>query len=238
MACQLARDYDARLVLLHVMPPSAAPLQTEPPANPMEPAESQECLKGKFVWPQPPHPTVRVDHRVAEGDPPAEVLRLARALKCDLIVMGTHGRTGLGRLLLGSVAEEALRGAPCPVLAVKAPPPEQAPPPQPEAVNPRDAGSYNSYAWLLATCPDGRVRDGKKAIEYARRACELQGWKDPNGLETLAAAYAEDGQFGEAIRWQRKALASPDYAAAQGEGARRKLELYAQGKPYRDTRFK
>jgi quercetin dioxygenase-like cupin family protein len=62
-----------------------------------------------------------IEHRVAEGDASAEILALARALGCDLIVLGTHGRTGLSRFLAGSVAEEVLREASCPVLAVKTP---------------------------------------------------------------------------------------------------------------------
>jgi quercetin dioxygenase-like cupin family protein len=62
-----------------------------------------------------------VEHRLAEGDPAEEVLRLASALRCDLIVMGTHGRTGLGRILTGSVAEAVLRKADCPVMVVRTP---------------------------------------------------------------------------------------------------------------------
>jgi nucleotide-binding universal stress UspA family protein/quercetin dioxygenase-like cupin family protein len=121
MACLLAKENKARLILLHVIPPSVDPLSTEPPPNPLQPAESQESLKGRLDWPQPPDSDVRVEHRVAEGDAPAEILRLAQALPCDLIVMGTHGRTGLSRLLAGSVAEEVLRNAVCPVLAVRTP---------------------------------------------------------------------------------------------------------------------
>jgi hypothetical protein len=67
-------------------------------------------------------PTVHVEHRLADGNPSEEILRQARDTGCDLIVMGTHGRRGLGRLLLGSVAEEVMRKAPCPVLTVKLPP--------------------------------------------------------------------------------------------------------------------
>jgi nucleotide-binding universal stress UspA family protein len=121
MACLLARENKARLVLLHVMLPSPSPLLTEPPPNPLLPLESQTAWKGRFPWPQLADPGVRVEHRVAEGDPHMEILRLAHALPCDLMVMGTHGRTGLSRLLTGSVAEEVLRNAPCPVLAVKTP---------------------------------------------------------------------------------------------------------------------
>jgi hypothetical protein len=56
-----------------------------------------------------------------KGDPAEEILRVAEETKCDLIMIGTHGRTGLGRLLMGSVAEQVVRKAHCPVLTVKAP---------------------------------------------------------------------------------------------------------------------
>jgi nucleotide-binding universal stress UspA family protein/quercetin dioxygenase-like cupin family protein len=120
-ACSLAKENNALLVLLHVIPPSTDPLSTVPPANPLLPAESQKSLKGRFTWPQAADSQVRIEHRVAEGDAPDEILRLAQALSCDLIVMGTHGRTGLSWLLAGSVAEEVLRNAGCPVMAVKTP---------------------------------------------------------------------------------------------------------------------
>jgi nucleotide-binding universal stress UspA family protein len=59
-----------------------------------------------------------------EGDPATEILRIAQECKCDLIVMGTHGRTGVARLLMGSVAEHVVRKAECPVLVVKTPLPK------------------------------------------------------------------------------------------------------------------
>jgi nucleotide-binding universal stress UspA family protein len=122
MASSLARDYGARLILLHVSMPPSGPIDVLPP-GPDLPAESQEALLGKLPWPELPDAGVRVEHRVAEGEPADEILRLARKVSCDLIVMGTHGRTGLARLLHGSVAEEVLRKAPCPVLAVHLPRP-------------------------------------------------------------------------------------------------------------------
>jgi nucleotide-binding universal stress UspA family protein/quercetin dioxygenase-like cupin family protein len=122
-ACSLAKDHRAGLILFHVVPPLVAPLLPEPSPNPMVSADAQECLKRwHFVWPEPQDPTVRVEHRVAEGEAPKEILRLSQALKCDLIVMGTHGRTGLDRLLTGSVAEEVLRKSICPVMVVRVPP--------------------------------------------------------------------------------------------------------------------
>jgi len=64
-----------------------------------------------------------VKHVFLEGDPAEEIIHYAVAADIDLIVMGTHGRTGLDRLLMGSVAEKVLRGAPCSVLVAKLPKP-------------------------------------------------------------------------------------------------------------------
>jgi nucleotide-binding universal stress UspA family protein len=126
MACSLAKDHKATLILFHVIPPLVAPILPEPAPNSLLPAESQECLRWwQFEWPQPPDANIRVEHRVAEGDAPREILRAAQALRCHLIVMGTHGRTGLNRLLTGSVAEEVLRKAPCPVLVVRRAPSDE-----------------------------------------------------------------------------------------------------------------
>lgn len=63
---------------------------------------------------------VRVKAIVVEGLPPREILRSARRTRADLIVMGTHGRTGVSRLFLGSVAERVVRESRCPVLTVRA----------------------------------------------------------------------------------------------------------------------
>jgi universal stress protein A len=68
---------------------------------------------------------VPIDVRVVEGTPAEVICRLAAAESYDLIVMGTHGRTGLGHLFLGSVAERVVRTAPCPVLTARAPQPPE-----------------------------------------------------------------------------------------------------------------
>jgi nucleotide-binding universal stress UspA family protein/quercetin dioxygenase-like cupin family protein len=124
VACSLAKDYNARLVLLHVMRPSVAPVFEATVPSSLEPVESQIDLLGRFPWPQPTDPNLQVDHRVTEGDPADEIVHLAQAIHCDLIVMGTHGRTGLNRLLTGSVAEEVLRRAVCPVMTIRQSPAE------------------------------------------------------------------------------------------------------------------
>jgi nucleotide-binding universal stress UspA family protein/quercetin dioxygenase-like cupin family protein len=119
-ACDMARENKATLIVLHIMSPSVSPLLREPPPDPLLPAESQR-LPARFPWPQPSGPPIHLEHRVAEGNPAEEILRLAGLVTCDLIVMGTHGKSGLGRFLTGSVAEEVLRKASCPVLVVKIP---------------------------------------------------------------------------------------------------------------------
>jgi nucleotide-binding universal stress UspA family protein len=70
---------------------------------------------------RPTDPRIGVRHVFLEGDPAAEIVRYGRDAGMDLIVMGTHGRTGLERLLMGSVAEKVLRDASCSVLVVKLP---------------------------------------------------------------------------------------------------------------------
>jgi nucleotide-binding universal stress UspA family protein len=118
LACALARDYAASLVLVHVHSPFVA---YGDGMVAVLPADYTDELRQKLQAIDPHDPKVVIERRLLEGDPATEVLRLAREAKCDLIIMGTHGRTGLGRLLIGSVAEEVVRKASCPVLTIKAP---------------------------------------------------------------------------------------------------------------------
>jgi tetratricopeptide (TPR) repeat protein len=92
----------------------------------------------------------------------------------------------------------------------------------------------DSLARLLATCPDDKARDGKRAVEYATAACQETGWKDPVCLDTLAAAYAEVGQFEDAVRYQTRALENPALKDDFRTAAKQRLELYRQKKPFRD----
>lgn len=100
-------------------------------------------------------------------------------------------------------------------------------------LDPKHVDAFNGLAWLLATCPDAKCRDGKKAVEFAMNASELTNWKIPVFAGTLAAAYAEAGDFEKAIKYQTQALDAPEYDRAYGEGARRRLELYRKKQPYR-----
>jgi nucleotide-binding universal stress UspA family protein len=119
VARSLARDLGARLVLLHVVPFGFYANDMTVPVDPgvYREALAEEC---KLVeGPDMKHP---VETRLARGNAPEEILRAAAELECGLIVMGTHGRTRLSRLLMGSVTEYVVTRADCPVLAVKSPP--------------------------------------------------------------------------------------------------------------------
>ncbi len=100
--------------------------------------------------------------------------------------------------------------------------------------NPNYSLAYNKLAWLWATCPRDKLRNVEKALECARKACELSDWEDAHNLESLAAAYAENGQFGEAVKWQKKALANQEYDKQEAEEARIRLKPYEEKKPYRE----
>jgi nucleotide-binding universal stress UspA family protein len=118
LACALARDYSARLIVMHVkMLPTVA--YGEFAALPPEPEETMENLKERLMELKPRD--CAVEYVLTEGVPAEEIVNVARDKQCDLILMGTHGRTGLGRLLMGSVAELVVRRASCPVLTVKTP---------------------------------------------------------------------------------------------------------------------
>ena len=92
--------------------------------------------------------------------------------------------------------------------------------------------AYSALAWLLATCKKSEFRDGQKAVELARKACELSNWNDYHILDTLAAACAEAGKFDEAAKWAKKALADPKATTAERKFTQRRLELYEERKPY------
>ena len=120
-AVSLAGRLGAELTLLHVVATGEPQTIVSPPERiqgmlteaslPLRDlAETAATVLGRSI-------AIRVEH----GHPDAEVLRVARETGCDLLVLGTHGRRGLGRALFGSVAEKVVRAAPCPVLTVRPP---------------------------------------------------------------------------------------------------------------------
>jgi hypothetical protein len=95
----------------------------------------------------------------------------------------------------------------------------------------------NNLAWILATSPDEKVRNGTEAVEYAEKACQLSQYKQPVVIGTLAAAYAESGRFPDAISTAQMAC---DLASKKGmqQVVNKNLELidlYRNGHAYRDT---
>jgi nucleotide-binding universal stress UspA family protein len=123
VATMLARTHGARIVVLHVYPP--------PVCHGEVVARRQDGGYEADLWRlldryHAPDPATPVGGRLVEGDAAEEIVRVAKEEGCDLIVMGTHGRGGLPRLLIGSVADKVMRHAGCPVLTVRTPPASKA----------------------------------------------------------------------------------------------------------------
>jgi nucleotide-binding universal stress UspA family protein len=117
VAGALARDYKARLVAVHVIEPTHVGFSEF--ATYVSDTEDREKAMKALHAIEAPSPDVPLDHRLVEGDPADVIAETARDVGADLIVMGTHGRTGFSRLVMGSVAEKVLRHAPCPVLTIR-----------------------------------------------------------------------------------------------------------------------
>jgi Flp pilus assembly protein TadD len=103
--------------------------------------------------------------------------------------------------------------------------------------NSQNSAALNALAWALATSPDPSVRDGKRATALAEQAVKLSGRREPNSLDSLAAAYAEAGRFSDAIRAAEEGIT---VARRQGDKTteaelRSRLELYRRGTPFRDV---
>jgi len=120
LACALARDYEARLILLHVMT-SPVIVYGEGVVPPLSLEDDRERWEEELHRLGASDPSIHVEHRLEEGDSVTQILAVAKETSADLVVIGTHGRTGLSRLLMGSVAEQVVRKAPCPVLTVRTP---------------------------------------------------------------------------------------------------------------------
>lgn len=101
---------------------------------------------------------------------------------------------------------------------------------QAEGSNP---GTLNNLAWVLATSPDDKLRDGEQAVELARRVCEITGYSKGFMLSTLAAAYAESGDFEQAKEWSQKALDAESDEKVRAN-LQKELQSYEAGKPWRE----
>ena len=102
-------------------------------------------------------------------------------------------------------------------------------------IAPKEFPPLAARAWLRATCADARCRDGKKSLKDARQACELSGWKDIACLAALAAAYAENGDFLNAVRWEEKAIdLVPEKEPQERAALQYPLSFYKSQQPFRE----
>ena len=122
-AYELAQKFGARLLLLHVVELQAYPvdifLPSEAGTTLLEDLEHQARLDLAQLVPKAQDGPVEVTRQAVVGTPYHKIVEVAAAEKVDLIVMATHGRTGLSHLFIGSVAERVVRMAPCPVLTIR-----------------------------------------------------------------------------------------------------------------------
>ena len=127
VAAEFARLLGARVVCLHVVGPVVQPVGWTPLAEPLPAAELGEQLEESAARDlpafskSPEFEGLDVEDLITRGDPAAEIVRAAEERGCGLIVISSHGRAGLGRILFGSTAESVVRHARCPVLVVKPP---------------------------------------------------------------------------------------------------------------------
>jgi len=90
-------------------------------------------------------------------------------------------------------------------------------------------------AWFQATCRDSSFRNGQQAVKDAKAACSIMEWKDETTIDTLAAAYAETGDFDSAVRYAQQALAVKDISPTDYKIIQRHLALFQQRKPVRSS---
>jgi TonB family protein len=101
-------------------------------------------------------------------------------------------------------------------------------------VAPKDPAARHELAWFLATCPEKRFRNGAEALSTAAKGCELSHWKNSDLIDVLATAYAEAGDFAQAVRYEKQALNDASIAPKEREKRERRLALFQQRKPFRD----
>ena len=112
-AVALAEVHNASLTIVYVY--------QGPTEGGREAGEERRYWRSQLEQIRPTNPDIPVNHVFLEGDPATEIVQYAKDANIDQIVMGTHGRTGVDRLLMGSVAEKVMRDAPCSVMVVKLP---------------------------------------------------------------------------------------------------------------------
>lgn len=95
------------------------------------------------------------------------------------------------------------------------------------------ARALSERAWFQATCPDASFRNGQQAVKDAKAACSIVSWKDEDMIDTLAAAYAETGDFDSAVRYAQQALAIKDISPRVSKRIQGHLALFQRHQPIR-----
>ncbi len=95
------------------------------------------------------------------------------------------------------------------------------------------ARALSERAWFQATCPDASFRNGQQAVKDAKAACSIVSWKDEDMIDTLAAAYAESGDFDSAVRYAQQALAIKDISPRVSKRIQGHLALFQRHQPIR-----
>jgi tetratricopeptide (TPR) repeat protein len=98
--------------------------------------------------------------------------------------------------------------------------------------DPNNSGALNNLAWVLSTAPEAELRDGKRALELALKACDVTSYQQAHILSTLAAAYAECGNFASARKWSQQSVELADDSIK--ESCRRELASYEKEQPWRE----
>jgi tetratricopeptide (TPR) repeat protein len=104
-------------------------------------------------------------------------------------------------------------------------------------LSPNNARDNNNLAWFLATCSVQSVRNGVEAVAIATKACGISHWNESGYIDTLAAAYAEAGNFDQAVKFEKRSLSDSSISPRQREERERHLNLFQQRKPLRDNIF-
>ena len=229
-AAGIARWYDARITALYVVPPitSMLPVAGEGLYPPLVfRPEDLEQFRTELDSFARASGIEGLDTEVVQGSVPGEIARLARELPADLLVMGSHGRSGFERLMLGSVAEKLLRTAPCPVLTVPARAPAVAP-----------VGALFSRVLCAVDFSPASLHAitfaQSLAGEAAARLCVMHVLEPvsvfepvvavgPDGLPAVSADHRRE------VRQRLEGLVGPDARAFTDVA-----ELVVSGKPYRE----
>lgn len=213
-AAAIARRYESTVTVFNVttVPPAAALASGTPllPITPPTPGDLEALLASmkRFADVEAGLETrLSMQFEIGEGDAAGEILDRARTLPSDLIVMGTHGRSGFRRLLLGSVTEKVVRSARCPVLTV---------PPQTD-----DAARVSAPVFNRIVCPVDFSDASLRALEYA---FSLAAGANEAQVTLVHVVEVMPAQSHAELKGEAEAKALDAYVAAAADARNQRLE--------------